>query len=114
MVERGVFLEGDAMKKLIGLSAIVLLLDFKPIPTSLSQPESSQDASRSTAASVKGDLLGIDGDEFLLKDPSGKEVRLHVSKDAEVYSSLKSGDQIEAWLEPDGTVKTIMIVRCAP
>ncbi len=50
----------------------------------------------------------------IVKEETGKERRLHVSGDTEVYGQIKPGDLIEAWVQPDGHVKTIMIVKSAP
>ncbi len=64
--------------------------------------------------SIKVELLQIDGEFYIVKDETGKERRLHVSGDTEVYGQIKPGDLIEVWVQPDGHVKTIMIVKSAP
>lgn len=45
---------------------------------------------------VKGDVLKMDGDFYIVKDMAGKEIRLHVDKTTELEGSFKAGDQIEA------------------
>lgn len=64
--------------------------------------------------SIKVELLRIDGEFYIVKDETGKERRLHVGGDTEVYGQIKPGDLIEVWVQPDGHVKTIMIVKSAP
>ena len=45
---------------------------------------------------VKGDLLKIDGEFYVVKDMTGKEIRLHVDKTTKLDGSFKAGDKIEA------------------
>jgi len=51
---------------------------------------------------VKGDLVKIDGEFYVVKDSTGKEVRLHVDKTSKVEGAPKAGDKIEAQINPDG------------
>jgi len=46
---------------------------------------------------VKGDLLKIEGDSYVVHDLKGKEVRLHVDQTTKLEGgSFKTGDKIEA------------------
>jgi uncharacterized protein YdeI (BOF family) len=45
---------------------------------------------------VKGDVLKMDGEFYIVKDMTGKEIRLHVDKTTELDGTFKAGDQIEA------------------
>jgi uncharacterized protein YdeI (BOF family) len=45
---------------------------------------------------VKGDVLKMDGEFYIVKDMAGKEIRLHVDKTTELEGSFKAGDHIEA------------------
>jgi hypothetical protein len=45
---------------------------------------------------LKGDVLKMDGEFYIVKDKAGKEIRLHVDKSTELEGSFKAGDQIEA------------------
>ena len=45
---------------------------------------------------VTGDVLNMDGEFYIVKDMTGKEIRLHVDKTTELEGSFKAGDQIEA------------------
>lgn len=45
---------------------------------------------------VKGDVLKMDGEFYVVKDMAGKEIRLHVDKTTELEGTFKAGDEIEA------------------
>jgi hypothetical protein len=61
--------------------------------------------------SPKADLLRIDSDTYVVKLETGQEMRLLVGKDTTIFGHVKPGDTIEAWVQPDGHVRTIMIIR---
>jgi len=80
------------MKKLIGLIALtaILCLGLAPLTYAADEPAAAG------SQTVKGDLLKIEGEFYVVKDAAGKEVRLHVDKSTKVEGSLKAGDKIEA------------------
>lgn len=45
---------------------------------------------------IKGDVQKIDGEFYVVKDSSGKEVRLHVDKTSKLEGTFKAGDKVEA------------------
>ena len=51
---------------------------------------------------LKGDVLKIEGEYYVLKDPTGMEVRLHVDHTSQLDSDLKAGDKIEAQVTDKG------------
>jgi glycerol-3-phosphate responsive antiterminator len=59
------------------------------------------------AQTVKGDLMKIEGEFYVVKDSTGKEVRLHVDKTSKVEGTPKAGDKVEAQVNPDGHATTI-------
>jgi hypothetical protein len=65
--------------------------------------------SATPAQVVKGDVLDMDGEFYVVKDISGHEVRLHVSKDTKMEDRIKVGDKIEAQVTSEGHVKSIRI-----
>ena len=97
------------MKKLLGLLGFAVLLGLVMI--SLSYAAEPMAASSDMAApgtqAIKGDLLKIDGEFYVVKDASGKEVRLHVDKTSKVEGTLKPGDQIEAQASEKGHALSI-------
>jgi len=54
------------------------------------------DIAEPSTQTVKGDLLKIDGEFYVVKDTAGKEVRLHVDKTSQLDGTFKAGDKIEA------------------
>jgi exosome complex RNA-binding protein Csl4 len=54
------------------------------------------DAQTPGPLTVTGDVLKMDGEFYIVKDMTGKEIRLHVDKTTELEGSFKAGDQIEA------------------
>lgn len=70
-----------------------------PGPGSMAAPESKTATGPQT---VKGDLVKVEGEFYVVKDASGKEVRLHVDKTSKVEGAPKAGDKVEAQMNPDG------------
>ncbi len=60
---------------------------------------------------VKGDLLKIDGEFYVVKDMSGKEIRLHVDKTSQLDGIFKAGDKIEAQATDKGHASSIKLVQ---
>ena len=80
----------DFMKAaILGIGMISLTYAAEPMaaPGDMSAPGSQ---------AIKGDLLKIDGEFYVVKDASGKEVRLHVDKTSKLEGTFKAGDKIEA------------------
>ncbi|NWF73972.1 MAG: BON domain-containing protein [Nitrospirae bacterium] len=45
---------------------------------------------------IKGDVLGVEGDTYFVKEASGKEVRLHTDDTTQKTGDINQGDRIEA------------------
>jgi uncharacterized protein YdeI (BOF family) len=56
---------------------------------------------------VKGELLKIDGENYVVKDATGKEVKLHVSPETKKDGDVKVGDKIEAQADASGHATSI-------
>ncbi|HET6675349.1 MAG TPA: hypothetical protein VFG71_08420 [Nitrospiraceae bacterium] len=56
---------------------------------------------------VKGDVLLKEGDEYIIKDMSGHEIRVHVSPETKKDGVIKIGDKIEATVTRDGHAVSI-------
>ena len=80
------------MKKLIGpfMFALVLSVGIASFSYAADMTESP------TPMMVKGDLLKIDGEFYVVKEMAGKEVRLHVDKTTKLEGIFKAGDKVEA------------------
>ena len=88
------------MKKLIGQFMFAMILSAGVASLSYAAGDmaapGSMAAPGTQAAVVKGDLLKVDGDFYVVKDPAGKEIRLHVDKTSKLDGAFKAGDKIEA------------------
>jgi len=92
------------MKKLLGLLGFAAILGFGMTSlTYAAEPMAAPGGSQI----VKGDLLKIDGEFYVVKDPSGKEVRLHVDKTSKLEGDFKAGDKIEAQASEKGHALSI-------
>ena len=91
------------MKSFIGFLAFAAILCVGMTPLTYA---AEQMAAPGTQA-ISGDLLKIDGEFYVVKDASGKEVRLHVDKTTKVEGALKAGDQIEAQASEKGHALSI-------
>ena len=65
------------------------------------------DMAAPSTQTVKGDLLKIDGEFYVVKDTAGKEVRLHVDKTTQLDGTFKAGDKIEAQATDKGHASSI-------
>jgi hypothetical protein len=78
-------------------------------PDNLAWAEPSQTATKSE---VKGDVLYWEGDELVVKELSGHEVRLRVTADTKIQGAsgrLKTGDKIAAQVAPEGPALSITL-----
>jgi hypothetical protein len=67
-----------------------------------------QSLKKSTPAyMVEGSVLKVEKDSLVVKDSSGKEIRLRTGKDAKIQGSHKVGDSIRAEFTPEGEVLSI-------
>jgi len=65
------------------------------------------DMAEPNTQTIKGDLLKIDGEFYVVKDTAGKEVRLHVDKTSQLDGTCKAGDKIEAQATDNGHASSI-------
>jgi len=56
---------------------------------------------------IRGEVLKMENNSYLVRDESGKEVRLIVNKDSKVVKAFEVGDWIVAQISDDGTVTMI-------
>ena len=86
-----------------------LLLIF----ASVVQAEAMEGSQQNASGEVKGDVLYLEGEEVIVKEMSGNQRRLRVTKETKmvgVISTLKSGDKISAEVGPDGHARVITLV----
>ena len=80
------------MKKLMVPFMFAMVLGFGMVTLSFA----AGDMAAPSSQTVKGDLLKIDGEYYVVKDMAGKEIHLHVDKTTAVDGAIKVGDKIEA------------------
>jgi uncharacterized protein YdeI (BOF family) len=101
------------MKQSIAVLAMLLALGMISV-TNAADPaaKSKSDAAGSSAAqTLKGEVLKIDGENYTIKDASGKEVRIHVDKTTKTEGALKVGDKVEAHTTADGHATSIKAAK---
>ncbi len=84
--------------------------DVKSETKSDAKPDTKVETKTLAPAEIKGEVLKIDGDSFVVKDErSKKEVNFTIEKDvkATLDRPLKQGDRIEAYLTPEGIAKKV-------
>lgn len=80
------------MKKLIGLFIFAVIISIGMASYSYA----AGDMAAPSSQTVKGDLLKIDGEFYVVKEMSGKEIRLHVDKTSTLDGSINVGEKVEA------------------
>jgi len=118
------------MKKLIGIVAVGFILSLTgwafaadkpadkaaPGSTEMGAPgaggaaaaaEKAAGAAKEGARTIKGEVLKIEGENYVVKDATGKEVKLHVSPETKKDGELKVGDKIEAQADASGHAVSI-------
>jgi uncharacterized protein YdeI (BOF family) len=101
------------MKKLLGIAAVGLLLTASGAFAAEEGKQQPGSAGMSTPAGqpggqiVKGEILKIDGQNYTVKDKSGKEVKFAVDKETQLQGPVKEGDSIEAKIAQDGTADSV-------
>jgi hypothetical protein len=80
-------------------------------PAAGAEPGAQKAPPPGTATSIKGELRNIetatDGSFYTVKDPAGKEVRLHVNKETNMEGAFQIGDKIEAQSNASGHAVSI-------
>jgi hypothetical protein len=90
------------MKRML-IVAIHALLCFGIV-----QPAISADAPQGGSEDiVKGDVLLKEGEEYVIKEMSGREVRIHVNAETKKDGVIKVGDKIEATVTREGHATSI-------
>ena len=60
-----------------------------------------------TPKTIKGELLKVDGDFYVVKDMAGKETRLHADKTTVLDGAIHPGDKVEVQaIEPPRPYKS--------
>lgn len=100
------------MKRTMGWVTISFLFGFWAFtlaPAADPKPAPSKPSpSTSAAQPLKGQLIKIEGDVYVVKDAAGKEIRLRVNQETVLQADLHVGDKIDAEVLPDGRAATML------
>jgi uncharacterized protein YdeI (BOF family) len=86
---------------LIGLALVALA--YAGEATSKDKALHEAPAAQAPAANtLQGEVLTIDGDFYVVKDQSGKEVRLHIDKSTKMSGTIEQGARVSAEISNSG------------
>ena len=63
------------------------------------------------ATVIKGNLVSIDYEDYIIKEKDGKEVRVHITKKTQIMGQIKKGDRVEAKVDAKDNA---MLIRSLP
>ena len=98
-----------SIPKTIGVMSCGLMLCL-----SLSNVTQAADKHRETQVGVytiKGEVLRVDGDDYLIKQSGGKEVMYRVDSGTEMSDPIRRGDRIEAKVQEVNEEKHVLSLR---
>lgn len=79
----------------------------------VTQADSMENAQPTAADVVNGDVLYWEDEELIVKEISGRQVRLRVTGETKIEGvaggRLKTGDKIAAQVKPDGVARSITL-----
>ena len=82
-------------------SAPTFAADSTPAP---SKPSSAP----SMVQALKGQVIKIEGEQYVVRDAMGKEVRLHVNQETILQADLHVGDKVDVEMASDGKALTLL------
>ena len=91
---------------------MTLLLILWLLFAGIALPASAEPSPTTPGSEIKGDVLYWEGDELVVREMSGHEVRLRVTPETKIQGTsgkLKTGDKIAAKVAPDGPALSIIL-----
>lgn len=89
-----------------------ILLALFLVLAGVTQAQALEDSQTNASAGVNGDVLYWEGEELVVKEMSGREVRLRVTAETKIEGAagpLKTGDKIAAQVTPEGRALSIAL-----
>lgn len=75
--------------------------------------QAAEETQSSATTAVKADVMYWEGDEVIVKEVSGRELRLRVTAETKITGvaggRLKTGDKVVAQIAPDGHALSIAV-----
>ncbi|MER3423423.1 MAG: hypothetical protein C4293_09530 [Nitrospiraceae bacterium] len=75
--------------------------------TAQRQGGTTSEPSGTKSSVVRGEVLKIEGSAYVIKESSGREIRLPVDQDTRMEHTPKVGDKIVAQMAEDGRTRSI-------
>ena len=99
------------MKECMGVMVVIATLGFGTGTVLAADPMKEKEATpsigeRLTKDAVKGTLMKIDGEYYVIKDNDGKQVRVHVDKSTKL-DKVVEGDMVKAYVTDQGHATTL-------
>ena len=99
------------MNKCMKVMMVTIVLGFGTGTGLAADPMKSKEASpsigeRLTKDAVKGTLMKMDGEYYVIKDNDGKQVRVHVDKSTKLDKVIE-GDMVKAYVTDQGHTTTL-------
>ena len=91
---------------------MTLVLTLLLLVAGVGHPAWAEPAQTTAGSEIKGDVLYWEGDELVVRELSGHQVRLRVTPDTKIQGAsgrLKTGDKIIATGTPDGPALSITV-----
>lgn len=93
---------------MLSLSVIsVTQAQDSPSPEDNMKPFSQTDPTGFKEGRFRGEVVRIDGQDYIIKTKHGEEKRLHVDESTKKTGSIKQGDSVEVQLDPKNHVLSI-------
>ena len=99
------------MRRLLGVLVMLSAVSFCVGTVSAADPMKDKEASptmgeRLTKDAVKGTLMKIEGEYYMIKDNDGKQHKVHVDKSTKL-DKVVEGDMVKAYVTDKGHVTTL-------
>jgi hypothetical protein len=91
---------------------MMLVLTLWLLVAGIGHPAWAEPSQATAKPEIKGDVLYWEGDELVVREMSGHEVRLRVTSETKIQGAsgkLKTGDKISATVAPDGPAVSITL-----
>jgi hypothetical protein len=91
---------------------MMLLLTLSLLFTGVGQVAAADPPASTAGSEIKGDVLYWEGDELVVREMSGHQVRFRVTPETKIQGAsgkLKTGDKIVANVPPDGPALSITL-----
>jgi len=93
---------------LVSLSVFSLALALnEPSPGDNMKPFSLTDQTGFKETRFRGEVVRIDGKDYLIKTKDGEEVRLHTDRTTRTVGQIKEGDRIQADVDEKNNVSSM-------